>query len=465
MTSIFLLETPSRELSEKVPRLPRVGIWEHVLPETRILISDGFCQLAGVDPEQGRANPRFWSDRVHPEDAERLRAAYASFIEGEAHDLEVQYRVRHASGHWLSVLARCRWERRGEPGCGLVRGYVMDVTWSERIKLQAAIIERISEGVMLVSRDGLIHFVNPVFEATLGYPHGELIGLHSSVLSFRNPEAFEGLLETVFEATEHGSSAVIDLEARRHDGSMLPIQGRFSSITLEGERHVVAVFSDISERKQLEREMMQIATRVQQRVGGDLHEGLSQQLSGIAMMLQGLRQRTADAAGAVSDNIDEIIALLNSAIRRTRLLARGLSPVRPSAEGIKEGFEELVNNVHEVYGLRVRLRMDLPDVLTVDENPVTNLFHIAREAVENAARHAGARDIHLTFRATGHDLELQVEDDGVGFDPGEVGHAGMGMRMMRWRAEMARGYLSIESRPGHGARLRCRCPARTERSA
>ena len=153
---------------------------------------------------------------------------------------------------------------------------------------------------------------------------------------------------------------------------------------------------------------------------------------------------------------------LNSAIRRTRLLARGLSPVRASTEGLKEGFEELVNNVHEVYGLRVRLRMELPEELSVDENPVMNLFHIAQEAVENAARHAGVSDIRLTFRVTGPDLELQVEDDGVGFDPLQVA-GGTGLRMMRFRADMARGFLSIDSRPGFGARLRCRCPAKTER--
>jgi signal transduction histidine kinase len=233
---------------------------------------------------------------------------------------------------------------------------------------------------------------------------------------------------------------------------------------LGGTRYLAAVFTDISHRKQLEREMLQMATQVQHRVGGDLHEGLGQQLSGIAMMLNGLRQRASDVAPALCGQLDEVVALLNGAVSRTRLLARGLSPVRPSAEGLTEGFEELVNNVHEVYGQRVRLTMDLPPELSVDENSVMNLFHIAQEAVENAARHSAASDIAVSFRATGSELELQVVDDGVGFEPTQVSRErlGMGLRMMRFRAEMARGYLSIESRPGHGARLRCRCPARTD---
>lgn len=464
-TGIFLIQTYSRELSDSIPGLPQVGIWEHLLPENRILLSDGFCQLSGLDPEYCRENPRFWSDAVHPLDAERVRETYASFLDGEEVEFEVRYRVRHTSGRWLSVLARARWERLEGPGRGLVRGYVVDVTFNERIRLQSEILDRIGEGVLLVSRDGTLHFVNPVLENIFGYEPGELIGQHARVLSFRSRESFDGLLQTVFEATENGSSAVIDLEGRRRDGSMLPLEGRFSSLEIEGVQHVVAVMSDISARKQVEREMMQIATRVQQHVAGDLHEGLGQQLSGIAMMLHGLRERVGAVDPGTGGQLDEVVSLLNGAIARTRLLARGLSPVRPSAEGIKEGFEELVNNVYEVYGLRVRLSLDLPEDLAVDANPVTNIFHIAQEAVANAARHAGASQIHLTFRVAGPDLELQVEDDGVGFDPVNVAQAGMGMRMMRFRAEMARGFLSIESRPGHGARLRCRCPARMEKAA
>jgi PAS domain S-box-containing protein len=339
------------------------------------------------------------------------------------------------------------------------------VSWRQRLELQAEIIERMSEGVALLDTEGVVRFANAAIEATLGYGRDELIGHHAHQFSFRTREAFDGLLRTAFEATANGSTALIDLESRRRDGSLLPLQGRLSSLTLGGSRYIVAVFTDISIRKQLERDMMQMATQVQQRVGGDLHEGLGQQLSGIAMMLQGLKQRAGEAAPALAAELDQVVGLLNGAVSRTRLLARGLSPVRPSASGLTEGFEELVNNVLEVYGQRVQLTMDLPAELSADESSLMHLFHIAQEAVENAARHAGAEEISITFRATDTELELQVSDDGVGFDTMRINREGMGMglRMMRFRAEMAHGYLSIDSRPGHGARLRCRCPARTER--
>jgi PAS domain S-box-containing protein len=449
--------------SDAVPRLPGVAIWEHLLPEDQIRLSDGFTQILGLDTDASASVGDVWMSRLHPDDDGRLRTEYAALVSAGAGEWETQYRVRHEDGHWAWILARARWERRPDGRGHMVRGYVTDVTWRHRVQLQAEIIERMSEGVMLLARDGVIRFVNSALESTLGYGPGELVGADAHLLSFRARETFDGLLETAFESTANGSTALIDLEGRRRDGSLLPMQGRLSQLQLGDTRYLVVVFTDITSRKQLEREVLQMATQVQQRVGGDLHEGLGQQLSGIAMMLQGLKARAVDLAPQLSDELEQVVTLINGAVTRTRLLARGLSPVRASAQGVAEGFEELVNNVLEVYGQRVRLSMDLPPDLNADENSVMNLFHIAQEAVENSARHAAATDIHISVRATGSDLELQVIDDGVGFEPSKVSSAGagMGLRMMRFRAEMARGYLSIESRPGHGARLRCRCPART----
>ena len=90
------------------------------------------------------------------------------------------------------------------------------------------------------------------------------------------------------------------------------------------------------------------------------------------------------------------------------------------------------------------------------------LLRIAQEAVANAVRHAHAGSISIGVRSIGEDLELQVEDDGVGFEPLGADRRGTGLRMMRFRAEVAGGYLVIDSRPEHGSRVRCRCPKRTE---
>jgi len=570
-----------------------------LVPDNHALCSDGFYELVGVDPALGRQTGDFWQQRVHPDDRLRVDTAYGDFMQGLVPAYEDIYRVRHAQGHWISVLARARWVSHGaaEPG-RCILGYVIDVTarsadfdrlyaseerhrmslsalrgvvydhdlrtnklerhgvkrmlgydtldaedgyggwlsilhpddharvsaqiaayraaasnyaityrvrhqdgrWRhvqqrgtyllghdgapirafgvieditdaeaqrEQLQMQAAIIGRMSEGVALLSHTGTILFANPALEKVFGYGQGELDGRSAQQLSFRSDAGYDALLRTVLEGTANDRTSIIDLEGRRRDDSMVPLQCCFSSLQLGSERLLVVVVTDIAERRQLERELMQVANRVQQRIGGDLHDGLGQQLAGIAMMLQGLAQRAGNdnAAGtpALRAAVDEIVGLVNAAIRSTRSLARGLSPVRPSREGLVEGFEELVQQVHERYRIRVQLELDLPPDLQLDENAATNLYRIAQEGVLNAVRHADADSIHLRFRVAGPDAELLVIDDGRGFDTLQFARGGMGLRIMRFRAQLVGGYLSVESRVGAGTTLRCRSPLKLGR--
>lgn len=574
------------------------GVWEHLLPENRVICSDGVYRLVGVDPAVGRLDPDFWRSRVHPDDAATQELAFQDFLQGTDRLYEEIYRVRHEAGHYLTVMARARWVPRTDGSGGRSSlGFVVDVTarnedfdqlrereeryrmslsalhglvydldlrtgrlerhglkrvfgyetlqpldefggwltvvhpddrshvlrtvmakrerasnyeisyrmrhangsWRQvrhagtyhlgpdgrpiralgviedvteaheqrqRLQLQAAIIERMSEGVMLVTEEGTILFANPALEKLFGYSSGELNGCNAQILSFRSSANFQGLLRTVFDGTTDDRTSIIDLEGRRLDGSMCPVQGYFSQMMLGGVRCVVAVITDISERKQLEREVMQVATRVQQRIGSDLHDGLGQQLAGVAMMLQGLGQRVAKSGNSsLNSEVEDVVQLVNAAIRSTRSLARGLSPVRASREGLLEGFEELVNQVLERYRIRVQMELSLPEEMSVDENTATNLYRIAQEGVLNAARHADATQILLRLRVAGPDVELLVIDDGAGFDPLTFSRGGMGLRIMRFRAQLIGGYLSVESRPGAGTTLRCRCPVKPSKEA
>ncbi|HXC58629.1 MAG TPA: PAS domain-containing protein [Steroidobacteraceae bacterium] len=410
-----------------------------------------------------------WLRLIHPDDLAR----FTSTIEAQrllGTNYEMNYRVRHRDGSWRHVRQSATYTlgHDGKPirAYGVIEDITEEQEQREQLQLQAAIIERMSEGVMLVAEDATILFANPALEKMFGYQCGELTGRNAQTLSFRSDANFAGLLRTVFEGTENNRTSIIDLEGRHSNGEICPVQGYFSSLMLGSRRCVVAVLADIAERKQLERELMQVATSVQQRIGGDLHDDLGQQLAGIAMMLQSLGQRAAHAGSPpLSAAVDQIVQLVNSAIRSTRSLARGLSPVRPSPDGLMEGLEELVNQVFERYGIRVRMELSLPPSATLDENTATNLYRIAQEGVLNAARHADATQIHLRLRVAGADVELLVIDDGKGFDPLQHARGGMGLRIMRYRAQLIGGYLSVESRPGAGTTLRCRCPVNMSQEA
>jgi two-component system CheB/CheR fusion protein len=423
----------------------------------------GYEQLEDTDEYGG------WLAVVHPED----RAHFTATVNAKratGSNYEFYYRVMHKDGSFRHVRQSGTYimgpDGRPIRAFGVIEDITEEHEQRQKLQVQAAIIERMSEGVMLVAADATILFANAALEKLFGYDSGALNGRSARLLSFRSRGNFDGLLRTVLEGTEDNRSSVIDLEARRSDGTACPVQGYFSSMLLGGSRCIVAVMTDISERRQLERELLQVATRIQQRVGGDLHDELGQQLTGIAMMLQGLRQRASQVGSpALTAGVEEVVRLVNSAIRSTRSMARGLSPVRPSREGLLEGFEELANQMFERYRARVRMELNLPDGVMLNEDTATNLYRIAQEGVLNAARHADAGQIHLRLRPAGTDMELVIIDDGKGFEPLETSSSGMGLRIMRFRAQLIGGFLSVESRPGAGTTLRCRCPVKVGKEA
>jgi PAS domain S-box-containing protein len=127
------LDTPSlglvQEGIESALSLAGVGVWETQIPESLFSCSDGFYQLLGMEPDIGRQVIDLWPERVHPDDDERRKRAYADFLEGLAPAYEETYRVRHQNGNWITVLSRARWVSRddGKPGRRIL-GYVIDVT-------------------------------------------------------------------------------------------------------------------------------------------------------------------------------------------------------------------------------------------------------------------------------------------------------------------------------------------------
>ena len=129
-------------------------------------------------------------------------------------------------------------------------------------------------------------------------------------------------------------AAPIEFECVRQDDSRFVASCVISPLSMGGTDHWLAVINDVTERKRLERGIIEIANREQQRIGSDLHDGLGQELTGIALMLRGVAaQLNKEKSGARLD-VEDVIGLVNNAIESTRALARGLSPVSAQRGGL-----------------------------------------------------------------------------------------------------------------------------------
>jgi len=222
------------------------------------------------------------------------------------------------------------------------------------------------------------------------------------------------------------------------------------------------VARDITERKRLEKEILEISERERRRIGHDLHDGLCQHLAGIELMSQVLEQKLARRSKAAADRAGDIAKNVREAIGQTRLLARGLSPVTLESEGLMSALQELALSTEKIFRVACRFECE-PPVLVSDYPAATHLFRLAQEAVSNAIKHGRAKRILIRLKEDRGRMILSVIDDGSGFPAQLPKSKGMGLRIMRSRAGMIGGTLAFERNAGGGASVTVTAPKTTGR--
>lgn len=263
------------------------------------------------------------------------------------------------------------------------------------------------------------------------------------------PEAREAVLYAL-----SGESAAFSLRGRTNDEEwhadfvVMPETG--------AEGGAIFLGRDVSERRWLEQQLLAASDAEQQRIGADLHDGLGQQLTGMACLLAALRDRIAAAFGEeLAAQADFIVQVANDATRQSRALARGLCPVQLEGITLQLALADLVHQAQQLHGIHCQFRargtLAPPDHLTA-----IHLYRITQEALHNAVRHGKARNVSVTLVSRGPCHRLTITDDGCGFDPRHPAlAASRGLRLLKYRAGMIGGILSITTHPGRGTRVSC----------
>jgi PAS domain S-box-containing protein len=352
---------------------------------------------------------------------------------------------------------------------GVVRSVtvaVTDVTERKRaeneLHTQARILETMREGVVLVDpANYVIKLTNPTFDRMFGYAAAELLGRSIeplfSMLTVQRRRLARALRDG--SRTGGGEPAPVEFECARKDGSRFIAACVVTPLSVSGSEHWLAVLNDVTERKQLEREIIEIANREQQRIGSDLHDGLGQDLTGIALMLKGVVAQLRKEGSAVRGDVEEVIGLVNNAIENTRMLARGLSPLGSGRSSFGAAVQTLAARISERFGVHVECHLDFEEPLRLSETAAAHVYRIVQEALTNVVRHSGANEVCVRLKTSDAELHLRVDDNGRGFPQTLADRAeGLGLKIMRYRAQMLGGDLVIESAGNAGASVRCSCP-------
>jgi PAS domain S-box-containing protein len=322
-----------------------------------------------------------------------------------------------------------------------------------------AILDTAVDGIVTIDQRGVIESVNPAAERMFGHAAGELVGQDVAVLMpppYRGEHA--GYLANYLRT---GVKKIIgigrEVRGQRKDGSTFPLELAVSEVG--PFRLFTAVLRDVTARHELEREVLEIAALEQRRIGQELHDGVGQELTGLGLMADTLARRlkksraNARLAARVAEGIERVHG-------QVRALARGLARPEVDPAGLGAALEELAARAGEQSGGVCTFETAGP-VTVADDVAATHLYRIAQEAVSNALRHGRARHVAIALRADAGTLALSVRDDGAG-DPARFDRTrGLGLRIMRNRAGVLGGTLTVGPAEGGGTLVTCVLPGGT----
>lgn len=323
-----------------------------------------------------------------------------------------------------------------------------------------AILETAVEAILTIDERGIIESVNPACERVFGYRREELLGRNVSVLMpSPDRDRHDGYLANYLRS---GEAKIIgigrEVVGRRKDGSMFPMDLSVSEVRLADRRLFTGFVRDLTTRRQLESEVLEISDRERRRIGQDLHDGLGQHLAGIELLSEVLQQRMAASkskeATALSIDAGKITRHVREAISQTRSLARGLSPVVIESEGLMSALRQLAESAGQMFLIRCDFECELR-VLVPDQGVATHLYRIAQEALSNAVKHGKAKHVVIRLRANDGRILLHVKDHGRGLPETLPKGKGMGLRIMQYRAGIIGGSVVIQRDPEGGTSVVC----------
>ncbi len=347
---------------------------------------------------------------------------------------------------WVAVL-----RRRVHKQTGIIR---------EKLQTEAALKERYEDlfenaNDIMFTHDmqGRITSINKTGEQLLQRSRQEI--LSTRLVEFVAEEQRAAAEQWLNQVVKGAEIPPVELDFINRSGQRVRLEIGARMIEQAGkEVEVESIARDITERKRLEKEILEISNREQRRIGHDLHDGVCQQLAGIAYRIDILADQLQEKGATESAEAERVGTLVNDAITKTRGVARGLFPVQLEENGLIWALEDLAANAGNLFRIKCDLSYEEP-FPAVENDVALHLFYIVQEAMLNAAKHGKAQQVNIALTRQGERLVLTIRDDGSGFESPGSNSTGMGIRIMRYRARVIGATLDLTSRPGQGTQVTC----------
>lgn len=361
---------------------------------------------------------------------------------------------RHKNGSrvWINVFAQQLNNRDGETvgilisACDMKSQIKAEEELRESQALAKAILATTVDGIITIDINGKILSFNKAAQKIFGYQEEEAIGENVNIL-MPSPH-HENHDRYIRNYLQTGEKKIIgtgrEVRGKRKDGSTFPMELSVSELSWGHEKIFTGSVKDISNRRTLENEILEIGDEERRRIGQDLHDGLGQMLTGIGLMSQNLVRRMEANGIPGAEELQEITDMIKEADRFARTLSHNLIPVDVESGGLKNSIEQLCKRAQKLFNIECKFQYS-GDTNVESQNVSIHLYRIAQEAISNAVKHGNASHVEVYLEGNGNGISLSIADDGIGFPKVEDLQQieGMGIHTMRYRAHISGGELHI----------------------
>ena len=357
-----------------------------------------------------------------------------------------------------------------------------------RLAEQARLLDLTNEAILVRDRDDRITYWNHGAHELYGYSAEEALGKVShTLLRTEHPETLGELLAKL----ERDGRWSGELVHKRKDGTKIFVMSHWAldqdeqgkrAFVLETNNDITArkkaelavqrskemlekvvhqrtralrnanteLQTEITRRKGLEGQILEISDSEQERLGQELHDGLCQQLTAIAFMARAAAIRLKDHRVADPSELEKIARLINNSVMDTRSIAHDLHKEEIGAAEFKQALRDLADR--KIWRTPCQFRCD-GQLSIEDDKTASEIFRILREGVINANKHAQATEIVLEASRKKRELVFSVTDNGIGLN-GQTKHGGgIGFHIMQYRAQSIGARFELKSPRRGGTRV------------
>jgi PAS domain S-box-containing protein len=317
------------------------------------------------------------------------------------------------------------------------------------------------DGIVVVDHQGRIVEVNPCAEEQFGYDSDELVGCPIEILIPQSQRAGHEKHRSGYhtDPTIRSMGVGLELAGRRKDGHEFPVEISLSPWSSGEDVFVIAIIRDLTERWQLRafgHGALRAAEDERQRISRELHDDTAQRLATLLIRLRlASQEEQAEVRMSLMEDLREGLQETAEGVRR---IARGLRPPALEDAGVVTALQAHIRNLFEDQDIRSSFDAGAVDQY-LDEDAKLVLYRVVQEALSNVVRHSGASSVKVTIQVEDDFIVAVVADDGSGFDHrSTAGGGGLGLVGMKERAVSTGGTVGVDSRAGHGTRVRLSIP-------